>query len=625
MRLRVFQRMLATVALVLPAQLAIASDSIEPYFGEAMYYAFQGRYLDALERLDAELEQHRRIDEPDRDPFYRHYDDAEFSVGDLELNYRMHQRAGRAIKAVLEADVADPVRNEAAYRLARIHVQKGHDEDALRVLDDMRGEMAESVRDDAEFLRANIYMNLGRANEAVEVLRRLQGARSLRGFSAYNLGIALLQAERPAEAAAQLEKAGTIKTGDQRTLAIRDQSNLVLGNLLFETSDFTRSQRSLDRVRLEGPFSNRALLGAGWAAASEAHYDRALVPWSILARRDQTDPAVQESLLALPFAYSKLEIHGRAAKLFERAVDVFGAELAKLDASIGSVRDGAFLQALSREEIRQDEDWVVRLRALPDAPETFYLVDLMASHDFQTSLQNYLDLEDLSRRLKRWQRNLDAFDELAALRRAYYEPLLPGLDTRFRELDAQIRLRLEEREQLQNRIDRLLIDPDPRMLATSQERALNDALDRMESTIGTLKGPDVDEVRARIARLRGRLLWELEMNYHERLTRAHVHLTELTDAVRVMHDEYEAYVRARQAATHSFDGYPARIARIRRRVKDAEAECRRLVEQQGQALEHIAVRELMARRNRLEDYQNQARFAFADSYDRAVKEQAQAH
>jgi len=40
-------------------------------------------------------------------------------------------------------------------------------------------------------------------------------------------------------------------------------------------------------------------------------------------------------------------------------------------------------------------------------------------------------------------------------------------------------------------------------------------------------------------------------------------------------------------------------------------------------LEIVANRELLLRRERLEAYQNQASFAFADSYDRAAKAQAQ--
>jgi len=40
-------------------------------------------------------------------------------------------------------------------------------------------------------------------------------------------------------------------------------------------------------------------------------------------------------------------------------------------------------------------------------------------------------------------------------------------------------------------------------------------------------------------------------------------------------------------------------------------------------LEVVADQELRARRERLEAYLNQARFAFADSYDRAAKAKAQ--
>ena len=72
------------------------------------------------------------LDEPQRDSLHFHIGEAEFSVGDFELYYRMHHRAGRAIKAVLEGAVDEAVRNEAAYRLARIHFQKDQAADALR-------------------------------------------------------------------------------------------------------------------------------------------------------------------------------------------------------------------------------------------------------------------------------------------------------------------------------------------------------------------------------------------------------------------------------------------------------------------------------------------------------------
>src|SRR5262249_54818546 len=146
--------------------------------------------------------------------------------------------------------------------------------------------------------------------------------------------------------------------------------------------------------------------------------------------------------------YASLNLHGRAALLYGRALDVFSKQIEKVDASMDSIREGRFLKALIREESRQAETWVIRLSTLPDGAETYYLMELMASHDFQTALHNYLDLEDLQSRLTAWKTSLDAFDDIIQLRQQNYEPLLPEVDAQFRELDLQMHLRLEQRKQL---------------------------------------------------------------------------------------------------------------------------------------------------------------------------------
>ena len=621
---RVQPAVLALASLLLLPSAASADDRPDPWFGEALYYAYQDRWFEALERLDTEIAQHYRVDERELDSLHRFIGHAEFSVGDFELHYRMHHRAGRAIRAVLEADVDDSVRNEAAHRLARLHFQKGQPDAALHALDGMRGPIPVTIRDDVEYLRANLYLATRRASEAIDVLRGLQGSETLRGFSAYNLGIALLQDGRGHAALSQLDRAGRLRASDPAALAIRDKSNLVLGTLRFESEDFDAAQRSLDRVRLVGPFSNQALLRTGWADVSAENYERALVPWKLLAERESTDIAVQEAWLALPYAYGKLDVHGRAALLYGQAIESFAAEFEKVDASIANIRAGAFLEALVREEIRRDADWVIRLRSLPNAPETFYLIGLMASHAFQTALQNYLDLEDLRRKLAAGQGSLDAFDDLIVLRRDYYEPLLPGIDRRFRELDARMRLRFEQREQLDARLEKLLVAPRPALLATAAEQASSARLDSLESRLDVATGEDGDAIRARIARLRGALTWALETQYPERLTQAHRHLRQLKADVEALTAQYDAFVRARQAALHSYVGYDAPIRGLRTRIGEALERVALLMKRQGHRLESVAIEELVARRTLLESYQNRARFAFADSYDRAAKAQTRA-
>src|SRR5258705_79652 len=356
------------LALALTAHPATCGDLRDLYFGEALYHAYQGQYFDALQRLDTELAQYHGLDEPRLDTLYFHINAAEFAVGDLELDYRMHLRAGRAIKAVLEGAVDESVRNEAAFRLARIHFQKDQLDDAQDALARIQGTVPEEIKDDIEFLRANIYLATQRPGDAIEVLKKLQSDESLAGFVAYNLGIALLQDGRSLEAIEQLDKAGQMTAGDDAGLAIRDKSNLVLGTILFESGDFERAKQSLDRIRLEGPFSNQALLRAGWAETSAKQFDRALVPWNILVDREPTDAAVQEVILAVPHAYASLKLHGRAALLYGRALELFSNQIERVDASIRSIREGQFLNALIREESREDETWVIRLRNLPDAP-----------------------------------------------------------------------------------------------------------------------------------------------------------------------------------------------------------------------------------------------------------------
>jgi tetratricopeptide (TPR) repeat protein len=187
-----------TIGLLLAATLAITparSDELKDlYFGEALYYAHQGDFFAALERLDTEVGQHGDIDEPELDSLYHHINDAEFSLGDFELRYRMHHRAGRAIKAVLEGAVEETIRNDAAFRLARIHFQKNQMADAMLALQRIEGEIPKAIRDDIDFLRANVLLAQERPEASFETLEQLEKSNSYGGFAAYNLGIARLQA-----------------------------------------------------------------------------------------------------------------------------------------------------------------------------------------------------------------------------------------------------------------------------------------------------------------------------------------------------------------------------------------------------------------------------------------------
>ena len=377
-------------------------DTAQASFGAALFYAYQGKWFEALERLHAELKKDDGLGEAERDAAWYRAVDANFSVGDFELNYRMDQRAARVIQAALRDPVDESFHNHAAFRLARLHFRKGQKQDALRALDRITGDVPDDIREDVAFLRTSVYLALEWSEPAIPVLEKLRKSKEYGAFAAYNLGIAYLQGDLTNAAYDQLDRAGRFKAKNDADAAIRDKANLVLGTLLHEQGQYNRALVYLNRVRLDGPFSNRALLSAGWANMSSGRPKKAIVSWDVLAKRDATDRATQEAMLALPYAFSQLDLHEQAASHYGRALNAYAGQFDKLSQSIRSIEDGRFLAALSRDEIREDEDWVIRLRALPDAPETYYLLELLASNDFQTGLGNYLDLLDLRRRLTDW-------------------------------------------------------------------------------------------------------------------------------------------------------------------------------------------------------------------------------
>jgi hypothetical protein len=601
-----------------PAEKARAKDL---YLGEAYYQAAQGNYLNAIVRLDTELWQYYRIDDPKLDPLHYQVNQANFSVGDFELSYRMHQSAGRAFKAVLEGNVDEAIRNEAAWRLARLFMQKGDATSALAAIERIKGRIPEKIKNEELLLRGQIYLLVGRFPAAIKIFQDLKGEKGFEGYSSYNLGIALIQSGQEATGLAELAKAGLLAPDDEATLAIKDKANLLLGNHLISADKPADAKPYLDRVRQSGPFSNKALLSSGWADAAEDKFDRALVPWSILIKRNSTDKAVQEGLLGAPYAYHKLKLHGRAAQLYAVALQSFGSELGKLDASLKSVRDGKFLKALVRDESKLDRNWVVRLRELPESPETYYLTELMASNDFQESLQNYFDLEELRRNLVAWAQSLDSFGEIIELRRRYHDGSLPPVDKRFKALDSQMRLRLEQRQTLHEQLQKLLVAPRPDFLETADERLLREQLAQLSQRYANDTSAAGEDARQRIERLKGVLHWNIRTTYNERLTRAYKHLHELGAEVEQLDGIHRSFVRSRQAATQSFKGYDRQLTSLGRRVQEARAKVSTLMARQGSILEAMTVQELEQRRARLQDYQVQARYALAESYDRANKSQ----
>ena len=607
------------------------------YFGEILYYAYQDLHFDALAKLDVELSQYYELDESELDRFHANAGQAEFSVGDIELQYRMNQRAGKAIQAVLGDGIDLATRNMAALQLARVFYKKNDPESTLYALDlvreeadksryeekysldVLRGKEPETFKTDVAYLRALASIDTGQFTVAADLLQSLRNEKSLQGYVLYNLGIALIQSGKEQEGITVLDELGKLETSDSGLLALRDKTNLKLAYRYKDDGNAKLAKKYFERVRLDGPYSDSALLGAGWMAVAQGRFDRALVPWSILHERDETNSSVQETLMAVPYAYGKLGAYGKAANLYSHAMDVFVREIASLDDSIKAIRTGKFLTALLDEKSDKDKNWVVNLREMPDTPETRYILDLMASHNFQESYKNYKDLAELRHHIDDWLDDLHVYEEMIEIRRAYQEPLLPVVEEQFKKIDARVKLRLEQRDNLAKKIKNMLVSPRPEYLATSDERQAMENITALEEIIATDPQAVSEDVVRRVKRLRGILSWRVASEYDQRLTDAYNNLVSLDEIIKQLKITYNSFVRTRQAATQSYEGYTIPIRQLRTRLFTAQRELKGIMAKQGRLIETMAINELDLRRKRLEEYQIKARFALAESYDRATK------
>jgi hypothetical protein len=377
---------------------------------------------------------------------------------------------------------------------------------------------------------------------------------------------------------------------------------------------------SLQRVRLNGPFSNKALLGVGWSDAEAADYRAALAPWLALRDRSLLDSAVQESLLAVPYAFAQLGADKQAADHYVDAIEAFGSEIVRLTKAIESIENGDLIARLLGERddgASGESGWYWRLESIPDSIESRYLYELLASNRFQEGLKNHRDLLQLNRNLGRWVESLGAFDDILDTRQRAYVQRLPTIDGSLSSVD--LPAMAARRVQLESRLQAIERSEDVVALGTAKEQETWAMLEAMEAKLASLPNDAASEdIRAKYRFLRGLLLWDLRRDYKARLWAERKALSDLDRQLREVQRRHHQVTSSRDDWPEKFGALTARIETLRPRVLGLQESAQLALNRQQEFLQGIAVQELQAQRDRLNTYMVQARFALASIYDRAA-------
>jgi len=545
-----------------------------------------------------------------------HAEDARLLQGGLYLAAGQHVQAGQLFQSVLDGPaVPAAVRDRARFLLGKVWYQRGYDREAEQALAAVSGSLPPAWEEERRQWLAQSLLRQGKFDAAIALLAGWPAGSPWRGYAGFNLGVALVKAGRLAEGIRELEWVGQLPgTGEERA-ALRDKAWLAAGSALLKSGDAAAARAAFEKVRLEGPLSNRALLAAGWASAARGEQERALVPWLELQGRTLVDAAVQESYLAIPQAYQQLGADAQAVEQYQAALRAFAAERARLEESIAALRKGRLLRTIADKEGKDLEGWLWQVRKLPDLPETRYLLTLLASHDFQEALKNHRSLVATERRLAAADRGLDAFREMVTLRRGRFATVVPGL---LSTTDAISVPSLRERQQgLATRLDAAVGTRDAAALANAREQSILERLARIEATLAARpEDPDLADAREGFRLLKGLLQWRMSAALKPRssalrrsLDTVHGVLPQVERA-RAQEEEARTAMPARYADyAMRIDTLQPRLAAMRDRVRASRA-------RQEQFLSSVAIRELQAQQARLGEYEVRARFALAAILDR---------
>lgn len=474
---------------------AHADELRELHYRVALYDLYRQAYFDALGKM-AFYDQAGRL--PERS--------AELALveGSAELGAGMVPQA-EAVYRELLTDRTQPswARDVAWYGLAQTSMRAGDTAAAEQALLQVKGELpGEGLAAERHYLLAAAAADRGDYREAERRLRKLDKENA--AFVRFNLAVALVKAGRKERGIELLEDLGGMRASTETLAALKDKASLTLGFLHLKEDRPKRAAKAFERVRLSGPFSNKALLGLGWSRYEEKRLREAAMLWDELRGRDHYDLAVQEAMLATPFVLSKLEARRKALVYYDEAIATYESLQVDLDVALDQAWGEQLLQRVLRADVT---------RPASAAPENRFYTWLLKDEAFRESLHGYRDLLMLEERLARWAEKMDLY--AAASQRRGPQVRGSGLvnETRLADLEKRRAALIESFKRAARTAVRrppATIDRVDRDLAEIKAALRRLRANGQNPNVGGGTNKDVEAMRARLTALRERLQSALE-------------------------------------------------------------------------------------------------------------------
>lgn len=624
------------------AETAKKTEVADLRYGVALYHYYQQDYLSALSEL---------MVADTRDGIHGHADNPELIAGGISLAFGMQNHAENVFRAILQ-DERRPqsVRDAAWFYLGKLHYLRGDLNAAAESFARVSKKFKPSLYAQMQALQINIAIRQMHFNDYnLKQLKRKE-LDTWTSYVLYNLGAAHARQGEFEIAQDFFRELTRLNTQDdfrsqREQWALQDKAHNAMGYSYLAQKSYVAAISEFTQVRLDGAFSSQALLGYGWAAVASEEYAKALKPWQLLRSRSLIYPAVQESLLALPYAYQKMGANGEALAAYQKAEELLEGEIQLVRDMRETLTEEELLTLIGSDPVSADtlKEWAKKASA--EEPGTVaaavtddgqnwlkldqtsiiktrsaYLSELFVQNQFQTSVLELRDLLRLQKLLQDWEPKLEIYRDL----------LLEKQATRSRQeqqllntkLADQERALIAQRDALEAKISGIETSQDFMALADDDSRELYPLVERSQNTIARMKaaGQEAGDEETRLKMFGGILLWQAAQEFPGRIADLKAQQQKIEKTLANLQETRE---RIETLIATSIDIQPI-LARLQELGKENETtlgRTRDLIKTQGALLRQQVDKQLAAHEKRLVSYLAQSHLAVARLYDAELRKQ----
>jgi tetratricopeptide (TPR) repeat protein len=582
-------------------------------YGVVLYHFFQQSYFDALTELMVGQE---------KGDIIFHRDNAELLRGGMSLSYGLDRQAEPIFQRLLEKNRDSAERDTAWFYLAKLQHQRGRDSQSYKALSQLSGNLPPLLTQESQSLKANILLQQGDLVSAEQVINSLPPESVWYPYYFYNLGVLQTIQGQWQQGVESLSRIKSLPANSDELKILRDKASTAIGFSYLTGGQYPQAINSFQQVRINSPMVQKALLGYGWAEAQRGNYQAALSPWQKLSQLSLLNASVQESLLAIPYAYEKLNAAGSALAYYENSVTKLELELKRLKSAIAQFESDPINELFSINSGFSD-NWFVSDNLIVNASSrnNLYLSHLISKNDFQLALKNHRDMAGLLQNLHRAREKALVMDGVHKDQLATWGKIVE--QSQYQQFQDRQQALLDERELLNSKIKQAVNVGDGFSLADVQGKDLWSRVQRVEGNLRFLQKNEqtISEEVEKYRLLRGMLVWKNSEELPQRIWDAKKQQRELDKALAQTELAMASLLTAIEGYNQS--NFEQRMVTITERLFSSESSTRMLLAESEQSLRKLAVSELSLQKTRLSAYIGQARLSIARLYDAGSMEGSQ--